>query len=1061
MRKNCLVRNAVSRFRFGYWATWMVACFAAGVWSACAEDASSTAALWKLDWNEKTGMNLRSLVDPVDDLTIASGSGAKGSGLTASSGGPSNPDTSEGFLDSIENVGAISLNKGAFLVSSEVGGKMNQTVPFTFEGWWWRTENPGDIWFVVFDTQEDGPSAGDRLILSLRLKDSKVKWVLYEQGHIWDTEFPGEVAPDATNGWHHIAFTHDPTGGDGRNRFEVFMDGISYGAITSATAITTANCNLKNGRVSIGGRKAGNNATQRFDYLRLSNRVLQPEEFLNAAGDGIPTQAQSTLAYWKLGYDSETGELNGRDSVGGNHLGYSAIYSTLGQEVRQVSTRSAFDGQPPNQTVVLPDGNKGSALNEGTGEYFAVDGMGPYLELTNDFTVEGWILPKRDVYDYTEVQYVWNTRGSAYGWALELRKESATDLRYFSIFAQEDNGDGTQKNLAGSARLSPSAAYHGEWMHIALTYRHEDGDAGQGVWRFYMDGTLAGSVTNSHVMAGTTRSQIFYLGGRHNNNLNFAGHFDCVRVSRAALEPAQFLNGTEASASTLALWPLNSDDGLYLDCRDVCGNFHIGQPYAASNRVTGSAENPGAMPNPDKTVGFLGDPATSVGSIDFSVNTKSYLASRKTALRTQTDGRHPFTWEGWFKRNAAVTGGWQLLFGSSTVNAVNGQTSTDITSGAMKINVTIRAGGYVLFAGDLNDVPFPLSSSADAADFGAWRHLALTYDPAEGKGTWEFFVDGESRGKLENLTQTPYIAAGQLLIGGRAWSANSFNGEVSHVRLSGRVLSPTEFLNHVPEAGEEPAEPETVAYWKLDQLSGGALDSGSQVESRYGFRTGGTAPTASAAQSIRRIPNPDTTDGFDGDSAVNTGSASYTGGGTLFIQNLGNRAEVLKPFTVEGWMNWTPSETAGFAMLCGTRFETSQKYGWSFGIKTDENGTARFAVSGRTARQPTLDFVNAEFPADLSGLGGGWHHLALAYTPFYGDTGQWTLYVDGVSAGSVANATFPTGGHGSHWFALGGRQNGADGFTGLLDSWRITNAALVPEQFLYYGYQGGFILMIR
>ena len=275
------------------------------------------------------------------------------------------------------------------------------------------------------------------------------------------------------------------------------------------------------------------------------------------------------------------------------------------------------------------------------------------------------------------------------------------------------------------------------------------------------------------------------------------------------------------------------------------------------------------------------------------------------------------------------------------------------------------------------------------------------------------------------------------------------------------MLSPSEFLNHVPEAGEEPAAPETVAYWKLDQLSGGSLDSGSQVESRYGFRTGGTAPTASAAQSIRRIPNPDMTDGFDGDSAINTGSACYAGSGTLFIQNLGKRVELLAPFTVEGWMNWTPSETAGFATLCGTRFETSQKYGWSFGIKTDENGEARFSVSGRTALQPTLDFVNAEFPADLSGLVGGWHHLALVYTPFYGETGCWDLYVDGVSAGSVENASFPTGGHGSHWFALGGKQNGTDGFTGLLDSWRISNGMLVPEQFLYYGYQGGFILMIR
>ena len=160
-------------------------------------------------------------------------------------------------------------------------------------------------------------------------------------------------------------------------------------------------------------------------------------------------------------------------------------------------------------------------------------------------------------------------------------------------------------------------------------------------------------------------------------------------------------------------------------------------------------------------------------------------------------------------------------------------------------------------------------------------------------------------------------------------------------------------------------------------------------------------------------------------------------------------------------MNWTPSETAGFAMLCGTRFESAQKYGWRFGIETDAGGTARFAISGRTERQTTLDFVNATFPCDLSELAGGWHHLALVYTPFYGETGCWSLYVDGLPSGIVANAYFPTGGHGSHWFALGGGQSGAEGFTGLLDSWRITDAALEPEQFLRYGYRKGFLIMLR
>ena len=136
-----------------------------------------TVGLWKLDWNAATGLNLRSLVNPADDLSVAYSATSPGSysGIAESSGGPSNPDMSEGFLDTVENVGSIHLTKGAYLVSSTIGAKLNQTNAFTFEGWWYRTENPGSTWFVFFDTQENGSNAGDRLILSLRLLNSKVK----------------------------------------------------------------------------------------------------------------------------------------------------------------------------------------------------------------------------------------------------------------------------------------------------------------------------------------------------------------------------------------------------------------------------------------------------------------------------------------------------------------------------------------------------------------------------------------------------------------------------------------------------------------------------------------------------------------------------------------------------------------------------------------------------------------------------------------------------------------------------------------------------------------------
>ena len=117
-----------------------------------------TVGLWKLDWNASTGLNLRSLVDPADDLSVeAAQTNPLGfGGIVQSSGGPSNPGSSEGFLDTPENVGSLELGRGRFLTSSTIGATLNQTNAFTFEGWWYRTENPGSTWFVFFDTQEQG-----------------------------------------------------------------------------------------------------------------------------------------------------------------------------------------------------------------------------------------------------------------------------------------------------------------------------------------------------------------------------------------------------------------------------------------------------------------------------------------------------------------------------------------------------------------------------------------------------------------------------------------------------------------------------------------------------------------------------------------------------------------------------------------------------------------------------------------------------------------------------------------------------------------------------------------
>jgi hypothetical protein len=83
-----------------------------------------------------------------------------------------------------------------------------------------------------------------------------------------------------------------------------------------------------------------------------------------------------------------------------------------------------------------------------------------------------------------------------------------------------------------------------------------------------------------------------------------------------------------------------------------------------------------------------------------------------------------------------------------------------------------------------------------------WQHIALVYDAELDNGTWKLFVDGASRGTLENTRSVEQLSNSQhLLIGGRTTSNNSFQGSVDCIRVSLKALTPTQFLNFISSKG--------------------------------------------------------------------------------------------------------------------------------------------------------------------------------------------------------------------------------------------------------------------
>ena len=110
-------------------------------------------------------------------------------------------------------------------------------------------------------------------------------------------------------------------------------------------------------------------------------------------------------------------------------------------------------------------------------------------------------------------------------------------------------------------------------------------------------------------------------------------------------------------------------------------------------------------------------------------------------------GERSFTVEGWVKWLNEGTGTQESICGTLTQQTPAGWKLVIDSSGATPV-LKIVAGLYgANFAVDSAFGGIDLSQCKDA-----WRHVALVYDPFEGKGVWRLYVDGALFGSVENVT---------------------------------------------------------------------------------------------------------------------------------------------------------------------------------------------------------------------------------------------------------------------------------------------------------------------
>jgi hypothetical protein len=145
---------------------------------------------------------------------------------------------------------------------------------------------------------------------------------------------------------------------------------------------------------------------------------------------------------------------------------------------------------------------------DGTGDYLKAPGSQLYAYGTGDYTIEMWV---RFGSVSTSV-LVGNISGSGYGdWAF-FYNSTSTVLR----FIMNNNAV-----LLSSSSWTPSA---NTWYHVAIC-------RASGTYRFFVDGTVTGSGSDTTNIAWTTANSIL-VGSANDGTLQLNGYIDDLRITK-------------------------------------------------------------------------------------------------------------------------------------------------------------------------------------------------------------------------------------------------------------------------------------------------------------------------------------------------------------------------------------------------------------------------------------------------------------------------------------------------------------------------------------------------
>ena len=722
---------------------------------------TSTVAYWKLGANADGTIDgsdyvgSADLSDGLHDLPATTSgffSGMVPSGECAFNGNPPNPTVT---LASPNSGSALSLPKtgssdsaknGTVLVVSNLGTELSFGNDFTVEGWIkprWKTGTAGVGY--LFGTRYDGIG----WVLGVNANNQAYIFAQDGSGTFHNSVVIHTMPANWLEKWTHIALVYSASTGNGT--WSLYADGVLLGTLANPRTSTASNATFR-----IGGREtrdwtfAGN-----YDCFRVSKSALSPSQFLCAANG---TAATDVLAFWPLDTQDgvswdlhdETGTYTLRALRGAN---YRPVADASAPTVSNPDTSEHFNGCAASTRGSVAFGSADGSTRTRSFLTTSDPTVMAAISSKNGFTIEGYfkraaatagdeylfIAPKTTPFDTTmpQISFIYSSNGF-----------------YIHDTKFSNFGNGVSGSFAGTGDQPI-----GEWRHFALTYQGVESKNANNqtvltsTWKLYINGTLSETLSRATLGAvSADNPRWFAIGSRPSNGNAFRGSVSSVRISNTVLEPGQFLcdAGTlpvPTAPETLAYWPLDSADGTAFDLAPKTDPVGYSFYYYAAAAVSGSA---------DKALGGLPEgveptlPRTNTGSVTLTGGSSDYMRTAYLGRRLALD--KDFTVEGWFKWNAATRGRRNVLAGTYDVVSLKGwRLEIDDTGDAPRFRIFARAGAL---CSPLVDATFGNRTVA----VEKWSHVAISYNPYVGRGTWTLRVNGKEVGTVENLWRDDSIS---------------------------------------------------------------------------------------------------------------------------------------------------------------------------------------------------------------------------------------------------------------------------------------------------------------